>query len=321
MQMSYIIGIDLGGTNMVAALAHENGTIIARDRAETMVDSGFTDVVRRMAELVQRLVDGAGISLRQVEGIGMGVPGYLDMTGGIVHFSPNFVGWTEVPLVDEFRKHMPLPVYIVNDVNSHALGEYRFGAGRGAEYIAVLALGTGVGGGLILDGRLYSGSTEGGGELGHIIVDPDGPRCECGCYGCLEAFAKAQAITDRAALKLQQGKRSIIPEMVDGDIRSITPAVVAQAAEAGDETAIEVWNEVGMYVGIAAAGLIQALSPQVIIIGGGIARAGRFLIDPIRRTVEARALLIPASTCRLELSPLGDDAGLLGAISLVIEKR
>ncbi len=319
--MSYIIGIDLGGTNMVAALTYKNETIIAREKTETMADSGFANVVRRLAELVQRLMDGAGVSCRQVEGIGIGVPGYLNMMSGVVHFSPNFTGWTEVPLVDELHKHISLPVYIVNDVNAHALGEYRFGAGRGAEHIAVLALGTGVGGGLILDGRLYAGSTEGGGELGHIVVDPDGPRCECGCYGCLEAFAKAQAIADRTAMKLQQGKRSLIPGMVDGDIRSITPAVVAQAAEAGDQTAIEVWDEVGMYVGIAAAGLIQALSPQVIVIGGGIAGAGRFLMDPIRRTVETRALLVPASTCRLELSPLGDDAGLLGAISLVIEKR
>ncbi|MDD3926577.1 MAG: ROK family protein [bacterium] len=319
--MRYIIGIDLGGTNTVAALAYEDGTIVVRDRTETMANSGFANVVSRMADLVQRLMVDAGIGYEQVEGIGMGVPGYLNMESGVVYFSPNFAGWTDVPLVEEFRKHVPLPVYIVNDVNSHALGEYRFGAGRGAEYVAVLALGTGVGGGLVLGGRLYVGSTEGGGELGHMIVDPDGPRCGCGNYGCLEAFAKAQAIADRAAMKLQQGRRSVIPGMVGGDIRSITPAVVAKAAEAGDEAAIEVWDEVGMYVGIAAAGLIQALSPQVIVIGGGISRAGNLLMDPIRRTVEARSLLVPASTCRLELSPLGDDAGLLGAVSLVIGKR
>jgi glucokinase len=216
-------------------------------------------------------------------------------------------------VVAPIREALELPAFMLNDVAVQTLGEHRFGAGQGYSHMVMITLGTGIGGGAIIDDELRIGPTEGFAEVGHMTVEPDGPFCGCGNRGCWEALAGRDAIVRRAVSKIQQGKQTSIAEMVDYRLGSITPALIVRCAEEGDDIALQVLTETGCYIGVGIANLIQLYNPEVFVIGGGIAQAGRPLFDPILRTVRARAHMVPASTCRILPSQLGDDAGIIGA--------
>jgi glucokinase len=205
---------------------------------------------------------------------------------------------------------------MLNDVSVTTLGEHRFGAGRGSDQVVMITLGTGIGGGAIIDGELRIGPTEGFAEVGHMIIHPEGPSCTCGSRGCWESLAGRDAIVARAAGKIQQGRQTRIAESVDYRLASITPALIAHSAEEGDAVALEVMSEIGCYIGIGVTNLIQLYNPEVFVIGGGIAQAGKVLFDPILRTVRARAHMVPASTVRVVPAQLGDDAGVIGGAVL-----
>ena len=270
-------------------------------------------------------------------GVGLGAPGLIIAETGVVHFSPNFPGWSDIPLVayvnaelaklqptklavqtDTHKKYKPILRGMDNDVNAMTLGELHHGAGVGYKSLVALTLGTGVGGGVVIDGKVYHGSRNTAGELGHTIVEPNGRVCGCGNLGCLEAYAGAKNIVERIEQKIADGRHSSLVDVIKDGVE-LTPRMIAEAAEAGDELAIEIFAETGQYIGIALTSIAHILNPQIAIIGGGIAEAGeQLLFEPIRKELAKRAMDIPAQM-EIVKAHLGNDAGIVGAAMLALE--
>jgi glucokinase len=307
------VGADIGGTNIRAGVVDENGRILGEARRPALAEGGLRAAVERCIEAIEEAIDKAGFTIKDIRAIGLGVAGALKSSEGICVFSPNFADSRGVPILPPINATLGLPSFMLNDVAVQTLGEHTFGAGRGYNNMVMITLGTGIGGGAIIDGDLRIGPTEGFAEVGHMTIEPDGPFCNCGNRGCWEALAARDAIVRRAVTKMQQGRQTAIAETVEYRLGSITPALIARCAEQGDAVAVEVLSGTGYYLGIGIANLIQLYNPEAIIVGGGIAQAGRMLFEPILRTVRSRALMVPASSCRILPAQLGDDAGIIGA--------
>jgi len=241
------------------------------------------------------------------------VPGVLDLEKGETLFLPNLPGtWPNVPLRNKITHLTGLQTALLNDVRSITNGEWRFGAGQGVDTVAVFAIGTGIGGGLVVNSQLHLGIGGTGGELGHTMIDFNGPKCGCGNYGCLEAFASGPAIAAMGMKAVAQGLTTSIGELCEYDLNRITPELIAKAAEAGDEIARDIYEQAGFYIGIAAANMCASIGPRRIIIGGGVAQAGDLLLDPIRRTLRERVHIMPVEQVEVVASTLGDNAGVIG---------
>ncbi|MEN6520472.1 MAG: ROK family protein [Armatimonadota bacterium] len=316
----YIVGVDLGGTNVRAAATTRDGKMVGEGRVPSLATEGVDVTVGQIIKSIRLAVESAGIDLSQVAGVGMGVPGWHNSKEGITLWSPNFKDWHGVQLLAPIREELGLPVFMGNDVNVAALGEYKFGAGRNVSTLVMLTLGTGIGGGIILNGKLWVGANDSAAEIGHTIVLPDGPLCSCNRYGCLESLAGRDAIIKRAARKVQLGRPSMLIRDEDWLLWSITPADISKAAEAGDEVAIETMAETAYYVGVGVSNAINLINPEMVIIGGGIAQAGEVLWGPLLRTVEALALKQSRSVCKVVRAELGDDAGIMGGVTLVLQE-
>lgn len=312
--MKNYIGCDLGGTNLRAAIVDvENGSVLHQMSVPTLAREGHDAVMQRMADLFLQLIQSAGMSKEEMGGIGIGAPGVLDLEKGETLFLPNLSGaWRHVPLRDTIAKLTGLPVALLNDVRSITNGEWRFGAGRGVDTVAVFAIGTGVGGGLVINGQLHLGIGGTGGELGHITIDFNGPRCGCGKFGCLEAYASGPAIAAMGLKAVTQGLTTRIADLCENDLNRITPRLIAEAARTGDEIAIEIYEKAGFYLGVTAANVCVAIGPRRIIIAGGVSRAGDLLLNPIRRTLLERVSVMPVEQVEVVQSQLGDNAGVVG---------
>ena len=309
------VGFDLGGTNLRAGIVNiENGQVSHLLTMPTLAREGHDAVMIRMAELIERVINASGYAKHQIGGIGIGVPGVLDLERGLVLFLPNLPGtWPEVPLRKKIKTYTGLETEIINDVRAITFGEWKFGAGRGVKTMACFAIGTGIGGGLVINGQLHLGIGGTGGELGHQTIDFNGPRCGCGNYGCLEAFASGPAIAAMGMKAVSQGLTTTIGQLVDYDLNAITPGVIADAAAQGDSIAQAILEEAGGYIGIAAANVCVSIGPRKIVIGGGVSRIGDPLIDPIRRTIRERVTVMPVDQVEIVQAQLGDDAGVIGA--------
>jgi glucokinase len=314
------IGVDIGGTNIRAGVVDDGGRILGEARRPALAEAGLRAAVGRAIEASEEALENSGLTVADVAGLGAGVPGAHRSSEGITIYSPNFADSRGVPVLPPIRDVFGLPAFMLNDVAVQTLGEHRFGAGQGYAHMVMITLGTGIGGGAIIDGELRVGHTEGFAEVGHMTIDPDGPFCECGNQGCWEAVAARDAIVRRVVTRIQHGRQTAVAEMVDYRLGSITPALIGRCADQGDEVAIEVMEETGYYLGIGIANLIQLYNPQALVIGGGIAQAGRQLFEPITRTVRARAHMVPASTCRIVPALLGDDAGIIGGAVLAAQE-
>ncbi|MDQ3006488.1 MAG: ROK family protein, partial [Chloroflexota bacterium] len=271
--MKKYIGCDLGGTNLRAAIVdvHSNSAVLHQMKIPTLAREGHEAVMQRMADLILETIRSANLSKEEIGGIGIGVPGVLDLEKGETLFLPNLPGtWPHVPLQATITKLTGLPTVLLNDVRSITYGEWRFGAGRGVDTLAVFAIGTGIGGGLVINGQLHLGIGGTGGELGHTVIDFNGPRCGCGNYGCLEAYASGPAISAMGIKAVAQGLTTLLSEMCNYDLNLITPELIAQAAQEGDEIAKEIFEKAGFYLGIAAANICSAIGPRRIIITGGV---------------------------------------------------
>jgi glucokinase len=312
--MKKYIGCDLGGTNLRAAIVDvENGAVLHQMSIPTLAREGHDAVMQRMGALFLQVIEKAGLKKEDIGGVGIGVPGVLDLEKGETLFLPNLPGtWPHVPLRDTITKLTGLPTSILNDVRSSTYGEWRFGAGRGMDTVAVFAIGTGVGGGLVVNGQLHLGIGGTGGEIGHTTIDFNGPKCGCGNYGCLEAYASAPAISAMGMKAVSQGLTTRISELCEYDLNRITPELIARAAVEGDEIAKGIYESAGFYIGIAAANVCVALGPRRVIIGGGVSRAGELLLAPIRRTVNERVTVMPVDQVEIVQSQLGDNAGVIG---------
>ena len=313
--MKKYIGCDLGGTNMRAAVVDvENGSILYQMSIPTLARDGHDAVMKRMAGLFLQMIEWAGIKKEDIGGIGIGVPGVLDLEKGETLFLPNLPGtWLHVPLGETISNLTDLPVALLNDVRSITNGEWRFGAGRGVDTLVVFAVGTGIGGGLVINGQLHLGIGGTGGEVGHMTIDYNGPTCGCGNKGCLEAYASGPAIAAMGMKAVAQGLTTRIGEICEYDLNRITPELIARAAEAGDEIAINIYETAGFYLGIAAANVCVAVGPRRIIIGGGVSQAGERLLDPIRRALRERVTVMPVEQVEVVQSQLGNNAGMIGA--------
>ena len=269
------IGIDLGGTNIKAALVNtDTGEIAAEHSTPTRSREGHDAVIAQMAVLAEEIVVASKRSKNEVGGIGVGIPGALDLERGMTIFLPNLPGnWRNVMVSDQLVSLTGIPVAILNDARSMTLGEWKFGAGRGVD-TACYTLGTGIGGGLVINGRLHLGISGLAGEFGHVSVDLNGPKCGCGSYGCIEAYASGPAIAALGMKAVVQGRNTTLAEMCEGDLNRITPELICEAARRGDEVAREIYQFAGTIIGAGIANVITAVTPRRIVIGGGVAAAG-----------------------------------------------
>lgn len=319
------IGIDLGGTDIKAGIVDEQGRVHGRWKIETRAEAGPEAVLERMVELAREILrsDVAQGNHGAVRGIGIGSPGPLDPEKGVVTRAPNLPGFEQIPVVDYFEQRIPLPARLDNDANLCALGEYAFGAGRRLRglrcpILAAYTLGTGVGGGIVIDGRVLHGARGFAAELGHMTVVPGGWPCGCGNTGCVEAYASATGMVRLARVGLSQGRAS---RLANTPIDDLTSKHIAAAATEGDALALEVIGEATAALGIAVANLAVTLNPHLVVIGGGAAAMGDLILRPLRQAVRTRAAIIGQEPVEIALAELGNDAGFIGAAAMLLPRR
>lgn len=313
----YVVGVDLGGTKIHTALAAGDGSILAETRVPTETIKGPSHVIGRIIATIEQVREQAGVSSALIESVAVGAPGPLDIAGGIIHFSPN-LRWRDVPLRKLLRERLQTEVLLDNDANLAALGEHVFGAGRGVNNLVYITVSTGVGGGLILGGRLYHGAADGAGEVGHMTVLPEGPPCGCGARGCLEAVSSGTAIAREARHLVECGQGRNILARAGGVPDGITAVTVAEAASGGDPEAISIIARAARFLGIGVANVINLLNPDMIVLGGGVMEIGEPIWRSVRLEVDARALAASRAQVQVVPAGLGRRAGVLGAVALAL---
>jgi glucokinase len=313
---SVIIGVDLGGTTIKAGVVAPSGSILYQNKFPSLADKGPSSVVQQIRVSIQdalQQVNGA-----QAGGIGVGAPGVVD-DEGVVKSAPNFADWSNIPLKAELSKLFPSAhVAVENDANTAAIAESKFGAGVQYPNFLFVIWGTGVGGGIILNHKIFRGPTGGAGEIGHVSIDYKGPQCNCGNVGCVEAYIGQRYLSHRTALRLQDHPESRILELVGGDVSKIEPVYISQAANEGDNVAREILIEAGEFLGVALAGVMNIMDLRVSIIGGGISAAGDFVMKAVQESVVGHVLKPYRREIRVLPARLGNNAGLLGAAGLVM---
>ena len=321
----FIVGVDLGGTNIVVGAMPEDGSREYGVRSlPTRSEQGSESIVDRMVEMIETCIAvtcaEAGITRAHFAGVGVGAPGPLDRERGVVVVAPN-LGWQDFPLRALIADRVGLEATLDNDANCATLGEAWTGAARGARNVVGITIGTGIGGGLILDGRLYHGASDVAGELGHMTIDTSGRRCACGNYGCLEAYASGPNIAQRAREAIESGEVSLLPDLVAGDLTRITAQTVYDANDRGDAVAREVVRDTARFLGAGIANLLNVFNPEVVVIAGGVTQAGDALFVPLRAEVRRRAFRPAVDACRIVPGVLPGTAGVVGAVKTFIEQH
>lgn len=307
----WAIGVDLGGTNTKLGLVDRRGRILARARFRTRAELGPLRSLERLARAIERLKGS-----NRLIGVGVGVAGLVNHESGILHIPPNLPGWEGTPVKSLMEELLGVQVEVLNDVNGVALGELQYGVARGYKEVLFLTLGTGVGGAVVSRGRLSLGANQVAGELGHMVLKPDGPGCRCGQQGCLESLVGSARIVELAREGLRD-QPSLISRLSRGDPARITPRMVARAARMGDPLGVRIMREIGGWVGLGVVNAVHLLDPELVVIGGGVARAGGVLLRTIQETVEAHLMKFPGRRLEIKTSRLGDDAGIVGAASIL----
>ncbi len=336
-QDRYVVGVDLGGTNVRACAYSLDGSPAGpKFDQPSNAQSGTAAIIESIAAVVLLALDSAP---KTPEAVGIAVPGHIDMRTGLVRWAPNFgeerdgvfYSWFDVPLGQMLASRISVPMYLGNDANLAALGEYRFGTGRNsAKCLVMLTIGTGIGGGVVMTPEcvqgtasgplLLLGANHGGAELGHTMIQYGGPDCNAGTYGPIESYCQRDAIIKRAVHRLQRGRKSVMRDLVEGDLSKVTPKIIDTAADMGDELALEVWHEVGTYLGAGIGSLINVFAPDVFAVGGQIAKAGEHLLGPARRSainVAVPSLWTDVAVVQAEQI---DDAGMLGGAALALTR-
>lgn len=315
----YVVGVDLGGTKILAAVIGPQGQILAEAKQKTRPKEGPDAVIERLAYTAQKAALRAGVDWADVDGVGIGAPGPIDPTTGTVYNPPNLPGWEEVALGPRLSEALGVPVCLENDVNLGTLGEYAQGAGRGTRDMVGVFVGTGVGGGLILEGKLRSGFRHAAGEVGHMVLLAGGPVCGCGRRGCLEALASRTAIDRDIQLGLQAGRESLISKLTQGGKRRLTSGILAKAYRRGDPLVTEVVGRAQWYLGLLTASIVNMIDPEAVVFGGGVVEAlDEAFLAPIRVTARQHYIQrIDADKVRIDPAELGDHAVAIGAAVLV----
>lgn len=316
--MAKRIGIDVGGTNVKIALVDDNGKIIYSNSVPTYAKMGYEYTVNNIKQAIRDLMKETNTTTSDIEGIGFDFPGQVDCKTGVVKLAPNIPGWVNVPIAQMIEDEFHIPTRIDNDVRCAALGELKFGAGKGCENFICITVGTGIGSGIVINSKVVRGATNAAGELGHIKLQMNGgPICGCGDTGCLEAFASGPAIVAMAQEYIKGGKSTKFREMAAAEGGEITPYMVAKAAEEGDPVAKRIFEIVGEYIGIGLTSVINLLNPEKVIIGGGVAESGELLLAPIRKTIKERAMVVAGNAVEIVPAQLGNSAGVIGASMLI----
>jgi glucokinase len=305
--MTFRLGIDLGGTSAKIGLVSSTKRIVNESSVPSLGSPEPKDLVARMAEVCKRLAVG-----KKIEKLGVGVAGDIDSARGVVRISPN-LGWKNVPLKSLLEKRVPWNVTVDNDAKAAAWGLYNTQIPKSIKHVIVMTLGTGVGGGIILNGLLHRGATGTAGEVGHMNIEENGPLCNCGNHGCLETYVGRPHIEKKVRTALENGQKSSLQALFHDDPQQITPLAIAQAAEKGDAYALSVWNDVGRALGIAVGDLIYLLNPQMICFTGGVSQAKELYLKPLRETLSKRAFKTPVNAARLMVAVQAANIGVIGA--------
>ena len=309
----FVLALDIGGTHFRLALADQKGQLLRQCKGHSSPENGPEQAIERIKDAATEML--SGLEPGSVRGMGIAVAGLITPATGVLLTSPTLLSWYNTPLKEIFEKELQLPVWVGNDANLAALGEHRFGSGIGCDDLIYITVSTGIGGGVITGGKLLTGSSGFAAELGHMTIDLNGPRCNCGNVGCLEAMASGTAIARLTLEKLSCGEASVITDLVAGDLTKVTARVVGEAASSGDAVARAIMHTAATNLGVGIVNLVHIFNPELIIIGGGVSQSGELLFDPVRQVVAERT--ISDYTVRIVPATLGDDCGLLGAAALV----
>lgn len=313
-----VLGIDIGGTKIIMALTSNPPAMMARSRVPTEASSGPDAVIQHLFTSIDKFLKDNNCTAAQLGGIGIACAGAIDTAKGIITLSPHLIGWHDVPLRDIVQAKYKVDTLLINDASAAALAEHRFGAGKGIRNMIYLTVSTGIGGGIIIENKLYEGVSGTAGEVGHMTLDVNGIKDVCGNTGCLETLASGTAIAREARARLKQGEKSALSKLKPEDI---TTEKIAEAAEQGDKLSQEVILEAATYLGVGLVGLVNIFNPEMIVIGGGVSNLGERLLAPARQVVNERAFALPASAVKIVRAGLKSDAEVLGAAARALEQK
>ncbi len=316
----YSIGIDLGASHLSGIITDFQASILFQHELELRYNRNRDNIISGIKGLIAQLIEKAGVKKKDILGIGFVVPGIIDRKRGVCRYAANIKGWRDVPIRKILERSFSVPVYLEDCSGAMALAERWFGVCRKKDNFVFLDLGIGIGCGIVSQGRLHYGATHSAGEIGHTIVEIEGRRCRCGNRGCLETVASGAEIARAVTSALRAGKASVIAEMVDGHLSGVTAKTVSDAAKTGDKLAVETLKKAGEYLGVAVANLINILNPSTLVIGGRLSGAGEPLLSPMREYVKRYALPPSAEAVEILQSALGENAGSLGAVTLVLDR-
>jgi glucokinase len=315
-----VVGVDLGGTKALAAVVSPSGEILCRVKAKTPVGQGNEGVLATVAACVRDAMAESKIARSAIRAVGIGVPGPLDPETGVVKVAPN-LGWKDVPVKTILEKELGLPVFVENDVNAGTVAEHRLGAGVGVKDMIGIFVGTGIGGGLIFGGHLYHGFGKVAGEVGHMIIKVNGPRCGCGNRGCFEAMASRTAIVRDLINAVAKGRKTVLTKMVGDDLRQVGSGMLAEAYRSGDKLTVRIIRRAARCCGVAVASLLNLLNPEMVVLGGGVVEAlGADYVNRVIKVASKRTFDVTLEGVRIVPAQLGDDAVFLGAACLARDR-
>ncbi len=313
----FVIGVDLGGTKILAGAFDASLECIATAKVSTKAQRGPDAVIERIVRCVHDAVDEADLDMKQIGGVGIGAPGSVDGESGSVLFAPNLAGWKDVPLKRELEKQLGAPAVVENDANMAVVGVHQVELKGKPQSVIGIFIGTGVGGGLILNGGLYKGFNHTAGEIGHMILDVNGPKCSCGNKGCFEALASRTAIFQRIRAGIKEGEKTLLTEMLGDNLEDLRSGDLRKAIRRGDKFVAKIVEQAAEYAGIGVANLVNILSPEVVVLGGGVMEAlAEEMMSIIVKTAKDHALAAAINGVEIVASKLGDNAGITGAAVL-----
>lgn len=311
----YIIGIDLGGTNLKAGLVDRAGNIIHRFSVKTKYNADTQTISNQIFELIHNIIESVGCKRSDIIGIGLGSPGTIDKTGETILFSPNLPQWRNIPIKSIMMQQFQVPCVLENDANAAAWGEKWAGSGKGVNSLVMLTIGTGIGGGIVINNNIWRGAHNVAAEIGHMVIQKGGRQCNCGNYGCVEAYASATAMVRRFKEVLKTGAPSML-KVTD----EITAKTISDAALRGDRTALDVLKETGCYLGVAVTNIMHILNPEMIVLAGGMTGSGDLIMDPIKQVTKGRVFEESYKDTKIVFSQLGEDAGIVGAAGCLLKE-
>lgn len=311
----YYLGIDLGGMSIKAGIVYDNGSILIHDKVHTGRERHYSEIIKDMAKLCSKLIKDSGLSIEDIQSIGIGSPGIPDKKNGILICSNN-LDFVNVPIRDELSKYFDKEIYLDNDANVAALAESVAGASKDARHSVLITLGTGIGGGIIIDNRIYSGFNDAGSELGHMVIVHEGIQCSCGRKGCFEKYAAASALIEQTIQVAEENPESLINEICEGNTSQIDARTAFLAKDKGDTAAKKLIDKYVEYLADGCMNIVNMLFPEVIVIGGGVGNEGENLFVPLREAMRKRAYTLDVAETRITGAKMGNKAGIVGAAML-----